>query len=283
MWRAKEGSAAIAFHSPRMNEGAGHRLHLESRLRNAVVRQEFTLHYQPKVDLESNRVTGLEALLRWRDPGRGAVSPAAFVPLLEETGMIIEVGRWVLERAAADAASWRRRGLAVPRIAVNVSQAQLEHKDFVASVRGALGCAGRTDLDIDLEITESLFMRDARSSAEKLAALRAIGMRVFIDDFGTGYSNLSQLAKLPVDALKIDRTFVTRIATHAQDRAIVAAIVGLARAVGIAVVAEGVETAEQARLLAALGCNEAQGHLFGPAQSAEDLGEALAARAIVSR
>jgi EAL domain-containing protein (putative c-di-GMP-specific phosphodiesterase class I) len=233
------------------------------------------LYYQPKFGFESRRVRGLEALLRWPEPEHGFVRPEEFVPLLEETGMIIDAGLWVIEQAVADAASWRRMGLAVPRIAVNVSQVQLQHKDFVASVLATLGSGDPTA--IDLEITESMFNKDPRLSAEKLGALRAIGMRVFIDDFGTGYSNLSQLARLPFDALKIDQSFVARIATHPQDLAIVSAICSLAKAMRVLVVAEGVETEEQAALLSSLGCDEAQGHLFGRAVSAEEIGRVLAA------
>jgi EAL domain-containing protein (putative c-di-GMP-specific phosphodiesterase class I) len=259
-----------------MNARVAQRVHLESRLRDAVTKKEFILHYQPKVDLRSRSIQGLEALIRWRDPDRGAVSPLEFIPLLEETGMIVVVGQWVIEQVVADMHRWKSLNLAVPRIAVNVSQVQVRQKDFVATVLAALGPEGNRVSGIDLEITESLIMDDTEASVDKLRALRARGVRIVMDDFGTGFSSLSQIATLPLDALKIDRGFIARMVESADASAIVSTMIKLAQALRIGVIAEGVETERQAKLLAALGCDQAQGYLFGRPMAAETIAEILA-------
>jgi EAL domain-containing protein (putative c-di-GMP-specific phosphodiesterase class I) len=190
------------------------------------------------------------------------VPPSDFVPLLEESGLIVEIGLWVIEQAVADARLWRSLGLDVPRVAVNVSEVQLRQTTFVAAVLGALGPAAGRTAGIDVEITESMVAQNAGANVQKLQRLREAGVQVFMDDFGTGYSGLSQIAHLPLDALKIDRAFVAGMTISAEHMAIVSAIVNLARALRIYVVAEGVETEEQAAQLHALGCDEAQGYLF---------------------
>ena len=267
--RAKNSSARHLFYSPEMNARAAERLHLESRLRKAVEERRFELHYQPKVDLATRKIRGLEALLRWNDPP--AVPTVELIALLEETGLIIDVGRWVIEQAVRDSNAWHDRGLRVPPVAVNVSDLQLRQSDFVTAVRSALGPEPGRVARIDLEITESLFAENMEANLGKLSLLRASGMRIYLDDFGTGYSGLSQIAQLPLDALKIDRAFIAGMAASVEHSAIVAMIVNLARALNIGVVAEGVETEEQAAKLLGLGCNEAQGYLFGQAVSAEQI------------
>ena len=268
--RAKDAADPYLFYSPGMNARVAQRLHLESRLRKAVLEKQFLLHYQTKVNLATRQVRGLEALLRWRDPEHGLVSPMEFVPLLEESGLIVDVGRWVIEQAVADIREWRNLGLLVPRVAVNVSEVQLRHPNFVATVFAALGSAAAHDGGIDIEITESMVAQNAGNNVQKLSLLRAAGLQVFMDDFGTGYSGLSQIAHLPLDALKIDRAFVADMTDSTEHMAIVSAIVNLAKALGLFVVAEGVETEEQASRLQELGCDEAQGYLFSkPLPAAE--------------
>jgi EAL domain-containing protein (putative c-di-GMP-specific phosphodiesterase class I) len=273
--RAKDASEAYLFYSPEMNARVAQRLHLESRLRRAVTQKEFVLHYQAKVDLGTRRIRGLEALLRWNDPEVGLVSPLDFVPLLEESGLIVQVGRWVIEQTVADTGRWKSLGLEVPRVAVNVSEVQLRQPNFVATVLGALETTPGYAAGIDLEITETMVAQNTGANVQKLLRLREAGLRIFMDDFGTGYSGLSQIAHLPLDALKIDRAFVAGMTISSEHMAIVSAIINLARALRICVVAEGVETEEQAGRLYALGCDEAQGYLFGRPLPAEEIARLL--------
>jgi diguanylate cyclase (GGDEF)-like protein/PAS domain S-box-containing protein len=269
--RAKDTTHAYAFYSPEMNSRVAERLRLEDRLREAVTRKQFTLHYQPKVELGSRRVCGLEALMRWRDPDGRAVSPAEFIPVLEETGLIVEAGRWAVERVVADIREWRKSGWEVPRVAVNVSHVQIREKDFVESMLAAVGRDSTDAGCVDLEVTETLLLDDVDASVDKLHRLRERGMRVYMDDFGTGYANLSQIAALPLDGLKIDRSFTARMSESVSASAIVSTMINLAKALGIAVVAEGVETEEQVGALAQQGCDEAQGYLFGRPVPADDV------------
>jgi diguanylate cyclase (GGDEF)-like protein/PAS domain S-box-containing protein len=273
--RAKDAAESYLFYSPEMNARVAHRLRLESRLRKAVVQKEFTLYYQTKVDLATRRVRGLEALIRWNDPDYGLVSPLDFVPLLEESGLIVEVGLWVFRQAVADMQNWRDQGLEVPRVAVNVSEVQLRQPAFVATVLGALGPNVSRATGIDVEITESMIAQNTGANVQKLLRLREAGVQVFMDDFGTGYSGLSQIAHLPLDALKIDRAFVAGMTISAEHMAIVSAIINLAKALRIYVVAEGVETEEQAARLHSLGCDEAQGYLFSRPAPAEEIAKLL--------
>jgi diguanylate cyclase (GGDEF)-like protein/PAS domain S-box-containing protein len=260
--RAIGAADPYLFYSPEMNAIIAERLNVESRLRKALNERQFVLHYQTKVDLATRQIRGLEALIRWNDPEEGLVIPDDFVPLLEDSGLIVEVGRWVIEQAAADIQGWRDLGLRAPRVAVNVSEVQVRHPNFVATVLKAVGYPNVPDAGIDLEITETMVAQDTGTNVQKLSQLRAAGMRVFLDDFGTGYSGLSQIARLPIDALKIDRAFIAEMTTSSEHMAIVSTIINLAKALGMFVVAEGVETGEQAVRLQALGCDEAQGYLF---------------------
>ena len=269
--KAKLTGDRYLFYTPAFNALVAEKLSLENKLRRALERKELVLHYQPKVDLDSGRISGLEALLRWDDPEAGLVLPLKFIPLLEETGMILEAGLWALEKAVSDSLAWQAKGLRSPRVAVNVSPIQLQQKDFVRMiarvVKGDREVAGR----LELEITESLIMQDIEANIDKLQAIRGMGVEVAIDDFGTGYSSLSYIAKLPVSSLKIDRAFIMNMTSNADDLSIVSTIISLAHSLKMRVVAEGVETGEQARFLRVLKCDEIQGFLFSPAVPAEQI------------
>ena len=257
--KAKARGERYLFYAQQMTERVGDRLRLESELRQALENDEFVLHYQPRVDLRSRRIVGMEALLRWQSPARGLVPPLKFIGLLEETGLILEVGAWAMRRAVQDHHRWVERKLKVPRIAVNVSAIQVRQRDFVRDVEQAIAL-GSTPTAIDLEITESLIMQDIQSTIEKFKAVRALGVNVAIDDFGTGYSSLAYLAKLPVTMLKIDRSFIVGLAD--SDATVVSTIISLARSLRLDSTAEGVETEDQAKLLWLLNCDQAQGYLF---------------------
>jgi diguanylate cyclase (GGDEF)-like protein len=246
-------------------------LALESRLTQALDREEFLLHYQPKIDIKSGRVEGLEALLRWRDSEDGLVAPSQFIPLLERSGAIVDVGEWVFVQAARDLRMWKASGLATGRVAVNVSPLQLRRRDFVERVLAAVAPAGAERMALDIEITESMLMHDLELSIRKLSQLREAGLGVAIDDFGTGYSSLRLLAKLPVDTLKIDRSFVQSIAETPNVATLVSTVVSLARAFDMKTVAEGVETAEQLHKLRLVKCDQAQGYLFSRPVPASDV------------
>ena len=258
---AKQAGAHYLFYAPEMNARVAESLALEHRLRRAIEDGRLALHYQPKVDVKSGELAGLEALIRWQDPELGSVPPAKFVTLMEETGMILVAGRWALARAVEDILHWQSLGLQVPRTAVNVSAIQLRQKDFVDSVLQAIAGFGRARPLLDVEITESVLVDDMDETTRKLQTLRRAGVEISVDDFGTGYCSLSYLARLPVDVLKIDRSFVVRMRDAGYPRNIVAMIVSLAHTLGLKVIAEGVEDADQLRLLKDLGCDQIQGYL----------------------
>jgi diguanylate cyclase (GGDEF)-like protein len=255
--KAKQANQRYLFYAPEMNARVAESLAMENRLRRALEDGQLSLHYQPKIDVKSGAVAGLEALIRWTDPELGSVPPAKFVTLMEETGMILAAGRWALRQAARDIRHWRSLGVAVPRVSVNVSAIQLRQKDFVESVLQALAATDRSLLD--LEITESVLVEDIEESTRKLQTLRRAGIEISVDDFGTGYCSLSYLARLPVDTLKIDRSFVVRMRDAGYPRNIVAMIVSLAHTLGLKVIAEGVEEDGQVRMLKELGCDQIQG------------------------
>jgi diguanylate cyclase (GGDEF)-like protein/PAS domain S-box-containing protein len=259
---AKAGGERYLLFTQKMTATVAARLRLENKLRQAIERKEFVLHYQPKVCLASGLVSGAEALIRWNDPLTGLVPPGRFIPVLEETGLIHEVGRWALRQAIADYLGWRAAGLPAVRIAVNVSPLQLRNRNFVGEIHDAVvgnPCAAQ---GLELEITESVIMADAGHSTTTLRAIRAMGISVAIDDFGTGFSSLNYLSKLPVDTLKIDRSFVIDMNTTPEGLALVSTIVNMAHSLKLKVVAEGVETEEQAQTLRLLKCEEMQGFLF---------------------
>jgi len=257
--KAKHTGSRYLFYAPEMNARVAESLAMEHRLRRALEDGTLSLHYQPKIDMASGEVAGLEALIRWNDPELGSVPPSKFVGLLEETGMILAAGRWALGKAVDDIHRWQALGLKVPRTSVNVSALQLRQKDFVDSVLDALSQFEGAAPLLDLEITESVLLEDIDESTRKLQALRRAGVEVSVDDFGTGFCSLSYLARLPVDTLKIDRSFVVRMRDAGYPRNIVAMIVSLAHTLGLRVVAEGVEDDEQVRLLRELGCDQIQG------------------------
>lgn len=276
--QAKRSGVSYLFYEPEMNAFIARTLFLENRLRQALERKEFVLHYQPKVCAVTGAVTGLEALIRWQDPDNGLVSPAVFIPILEETGMIIPVGQWAIQSALADAMRWREMHGISSRVAVNVSSLQLQHKDFVETIREAVSGWDAAP-PLDLEITESMLMADLDGNVKRLEAVRDMGVRIAIDDFGTGYSSLGYLARLPVNALKIDRSFVSSMSMTPEDMTIVSTIISLAHSLDLKVIGEGVETEEQAKFLRLLKCNELQGFLISRPLPPEDvLAFMLAAR-----
>jgi diguanylate cyclase (GGDEF)-like protein len=268
--RAKATGERYLFYREKMSERVAEKLSLENKLRRAIERDEFVLHYQPKVDLDSRALTGLEALIRWNNPELGLMSPMQFVPLLEETGLIIEVGSWVLQQALRDQELWAAQGLRVPRVAVNVSSIQLRQRNFVEQVRQALGPAERAPL-IDFEITETYVMQDIDANVDKLRKIRALGVGVAIDDFGTGYSSLTYLAKLPAQVLKIDRSFIARMLVDDDAMALVQTILSIANSLKLVTVAEGVESEEQADMLQLLRCAEMQGYFVSKPLSRQEI------------
>lgn len=272
MSRAKQqGINSYQFYTEEMNVQAFERQALESNLRRALDRDEYVLYYQPQVDLSDGHIFGAEALLRWRHPDMGIVPPFKFIPLLEETGLIIEVGEWVLSTACTQIKEWDSEGLGDLRIAVNLSARQFEREGLTNVVNRSLRATGLDPKCLELELTESLIMEDPESSRALLKLLKSDkGVRVSIDDFGTGYSSLSYLKLFPLDVLKIDQSFVRDIVENPNDAAIVTAIISLAHAMGLEVVAEGVETEEQLKFLREKGCDHAQGYLFSPPVPAEE-------------
>ena len=262
--RARETGERYLFYAPEINARVSEQVELEHRLRRAVEHGELFLHFQPKYDLATRKMVGVEALMRWQPAGSGLVSPAKFVPVLEQTGLIFEAGQQALSAAKRTYRDWKKRRLNAPRIAVNVSALQLRRKSFVADVRAALGDIDADGNGIDLEVTESLLMTDVDESIRKLRELRALGLRMALDDFGTGYSSLAYLSKLPLDTLKIDRSFVHGMTEKPDDTSIISTIISLAQSLRLKVVAEGVETEPQAQLLRLLRCDQVQGYLFSP-------------------
>lgn len=260
---AKRENAKYLFYTRQMNALVAEKLMLENRLRQALDKEEFVLHYQPKINLVSEEVCGLEALIRW-NTREGLVPPIRFIPLLEETGMIIEVGLWAIKKAMEDRLGWEKKGLRLLPIAVNVSSAQIRDKNFVSAVMSILGDFSNDKACLELEITETLIMDNLDNNIKKLYELKDNGVFISIDDFGTGYSSLSYMSKLPVDTLKIDRSFISDMLSSPDDTSIVSAIITLAHSLNMKVVAEGVETIEQANLLKFLKCDQFQGYLFSP-------------------
>jgi EAL domain-containing protein (putative c-di-GMP-specific phosphodiesterase class I) len=263
MYSAKaDGRGTHAFYKDDMNQRARQRLELEAALKQGLRNNQFHLHYQPRLLAGTQQVAALEALLRWQRPGHGLVPPGDFIGVLEDMGLMNLVGEWVLRGSCQQLLAWQRSGLVALRVSVNVSVSQFENSGFLDMVRRVLREVGVDATHVELELTESMLIRHPEQAASTMAALKALGVRIAIDDFGTGYSSLNYLRHLPVDVLKIDRSFVTDISTSARDRAVATAIVQLAQALGITVVAEGVETQAQANFFRELGCHEMQGFLF---------------------
>jgi EAL domain-containing protein (putative c-di-GMP-specific phosphodiesterase class I) len=237
-------------------------LELEVRLAKALQRGEFSLQYQPRVDIATGEIRGVEALLRWWNPDLGTMSPAQFIPLAEDTGLIVAIGKWVMRTACEQNVAWQKRGLPSVVMSVNLSPRQFKDTALLSDITGILAETGMAPELLELEITESMIMQHVDIAAEKAAAMKELGIKLAIDDFGTGYSSLSQLKRFPIDTLKIDRAFVRDIPQSVDDTAITKAVVSLGKALGVRVVAEGVETAAQYQFLSDNGCDEMQGFFF---------------------
>jgi diguanylate cyclase (GGDEF)-like protein/PAS domain S-box-containing protein len=264
LYRAKEqGRDCFRFFAPEMNRRAVEFLALEQDLRRALDEREFRLQYQPIVDIASGAIVGAEALLRWRRADGAVMGPAQFIPVAEQSGLIVPIGRWVLEAAARQAGDWNRSRGAPRHVSINLSARQFRDPGLVEAVREAIERAGLDAALIRLEITESTVMQNAEEAERLLRALKALGVKLSVDDFGTGYSSLGYLKRFPIDTLKIDRSFVRDLAANRDDRAICNAVIALGLGLGLEVIAEGVETREQADILAGHGCRLAQGYLFG--------------------
>ena len=282
MYHAKKmGRNTFQFFAPDMNAFTRERLELESALRSAVCRREFVLHYQPKVSFENGHIVSVEALVRWNHPQRGLLSPGEFIPLAEETGLILPIGAWVLDEACRQLQQWHAAGLTHLRMAVNLSAQQFRDKSLLDAVRAALADAHLEPRFLELELTETAVMQDAGQSAAILRSLSELGVRISVDDFGTGYSSLSYLQRFPLNKVKIDRSFVREIVRNHGDSEIVRAIVSLAHSLRLVVIAEGVETEEQLDFLNQIGCDQYQGYFCSPPVPAAEL-EALVARKLAS-
>jgi diguanylate cyclase (GGDEF)-like protein/PAS domain S-box-containing protein len=263
MYQAKEnGRHSYQYFKPAMNARAVERQTLVEGLRRALDRNELSLEYQPKIDFKTGLIAGAEALLRWTHPTLGSISPAQFIPVAEECGLILPIGRWVLDQACAQAQAWANDGLPRATMAVNVSAKQFRGDRFLKDLQETLAETGLDPSLLELELTESVLMKHAESAASILATLRDSGVQVAVDDFGTGYSSLSYLRRFPIDCLKIDQSFVGRIGLAADDASIVTAVIGMATSLKLRVVAEGVETVEQAEFLRAQSCDQAQGYYY---------------------
>jgi diguanylate cyclase (GGDEF)-like protein/PAS domain S-box-containing protein len=263
MYQAKEqGRQSFQFFKPEMNAQAVERQFIEESLRRALGRNEFSLYYQPKINLRTGAITGSEALLRWTHPTRGEISPAQFIPIAEDSGLIVPIGRWVLSQACEQAQAWANAGLSKTTVAVNVSAVEFRDDEFLKNLFTILTNSNLDPHSLEIELTESVLMRRVESTAAILQALRKRGVQVAIDDFGTGYSSLSYLRKFPIDALKIDQSFVRQIVGGEDDAAIVTAVISMAKSLKLRVVAEGVETLQELEFLQAHQCEEAQGFFF---------------------
>lgn len=275
MYKAKEeGRNNFQYFASTPDDQVANHLDMLVNLRHAIEHDDFELHYQPKISLSSGRVIGAEALIRWHLDGHGMVSPASFIPFAEQSGLIVPIGEWVLRTACAQNRSWQQAGLVTIPVAVNLSPYQI-NQDLVALVMQVLADTGLEAACLELEITENVVMKDAEKIVAMLNALKALGLQISVDDFGTGYSSLSYLRRFPVDALKIDQSFVRDIAFDSDSAAIVKAIISLAHILNLRVIAEGVETEQQCRFLRENDCDEVQGYYFGRPMSAQDFGKRL--------
>jgi predicted signal transduction protein with EAL and GGDEF domain len=272
MYRAKEqGRNNYQLYTPAMNARIAERLAVENSLRHGLVSGEFAVHYQPQVNIDTGQIVGTEALVRWQHPERGLVLPAEFIPVAEETGLIVPLGEWVLRTACAQNRAWQEAGLPPLRVAVNLSARQFQQRDLKSMVAQVLGETGLDPHCLQLEITEGVAMQDAEFTITMLRELRGMGIQIAIDDFGTGHSSLSYLRRLPIDVVKIDRSFVCDLTTDPNDAAIASTIVAMAHNLKLRVIAEGVETEEQLTFLKEQQCDEFQGYLFSKPVPAEKL------------
>jgi EAL domain-containing protein (putative c-di-GMP-specific phosphodiesterase class I) len=279
MYQAKSlGGGAWTAYDPQMHAGLVARLELEADLRRALDREELTLHYQPTIDLSDGRIVGFEALVRWRHPVRGMVSPGEFIPVAEATGLINPLGRWVLTEACRQAVRWAGESGGRPlKMAVNMSVRQFDRADLPAVVAAVLEQTGMPAAQLCLEMTESVLMTDTEDNLAQLVRLKDLGVQLAIDDFGTGYSSLAYLRRFPVDTIKIDRSFVERVGEESEESTLAETIVQLGRSLGMSTVAEGIEQAGQLAVLRRMGCELAQGFYFSRPVSAGEAGRLLAA------
>jgi len=271
LYRAKEkGGNAFEFYSPDLGLRANRRLQLENALRNALEQDELVVYYQPKVDLLSGQATGVEALVRWNNPQQGIIPPDEFIPIAEETGLIIQLGHQVMEKACAQLKQWQNSGIPVTNMSINVSARQFREQDLVSLLKDILGRHQLNAEHIELELTESTLLKNEDQAESKLNQLHEMGIKISIDDFGTGYASLAYLKRLPIDILKIDKSFTDGIVHDPDDIAIVNAIYGLARGLGLKLVAEGIETEEQLKRIQTLGVDFGQGYFWSPPLAAEE-------------
>ena len=275
MYRAKQQGNAYQVYAAQMDSHSAERLELETALRQALERDELRLHYQPKIESRTRRVTGIECLLRWQHPKLGIVLPDQLVPLAEETGLIVPIGKWALRTACQQARAWADQGLPLLRIAVNLSARQFMSPTLLDDIVATIAETGMSPRLIELEVTESMMMREPEEAVRLLRSLKTIGLRLTIDDFGTGYSSLAYLKRLPIDCVKIDASFVRGIPVDASDVAITETVIAMSRSLGLRVVAEGVETRDQVRFLEQRGCDEMQGFYFSTPLAAEQLASYL--------
>jgi EAL domain-containing protein (putative c-di-GMP-specific phosphodiesterase class I) len=276
MFRAKEqGRNTYQFFTREMNERARERLRIDTALRRAMERKEFLLHYQPRVDLKSGAICGVEALLRWQHPEKGTVPPAEFIPVLEDSGLIVPIGEWVMREVCGQIRAWQKEAISVPPVAINLSARQFQQKELESTVRRILRETGIDPALLEFELTESLLMKEPETAARTLRGLKESGVKISVDDFGTGYSSLAYLRRFPIDALKIDRAFIRDVTTNPEDAAITLAIIGLAHSLKLNVVAEGVETEGQVSFLSRHDCEEVQGFFFSEPVTASECGAML--------
>ncbi|KFF43842.1 MULTISPECIES: putative bifunctional diguanylate cyclase/phosphodiesterase [Pseudomonas] len=271
----ERGPNDFSFYTEDMNRRAQHQQNLESAMRQALERHEFVLHYQPKLDLASGRIVGAEALTRWFEPQSGWISPAQFIPVAEDSGLIVRLTQWVLRQACEQAQAWRDLGLAPLRMSVNISAIDFRQRDFVDNLAAILKQTGLPPAQLELEITESVLMQNVDETVDTLRRIKAMGVRLALDDFGTGYSSLSYLRRFPIDVLKIDQSFVRGLSVNNQDEQLISAIIGMGKSLELNIIAEGVETVEQLNFLKAHKCEEGQGFLFSKALPPKDFVQLL--------
>ena len=271
----ERGPDDLSFYTEDMNLRAQHQQNLESAIRQALEHDEFALHYQPKLDLKTGRILGAEALIRWFQPRSGWVHPADFIPVAEDSGLIVPLTQWVLRHACEQAQAWRTMGLAPLRISVNISAIDFRQREFVDNLAAILKQTGLPPNQLELEITESVLMQNVDDTVDILNRIKAMGVRLALDDFGTGYSSLSYLRRFPIDVLKIDQSFVRGLHENSQDAQLISAIIGMGKSLELNIIAEGVETVEQLNFLRAQHCEEGQGFLFSKAVPAKDFAQLL--------